>query len=116
MVEPTPISDAGLAELEPAAWRWHWLAGDEPDVWAYCETAVRSDEHRHAEPLYGPSLVHRLRTSEARVAEMEAALLKLKDLDFSEIYHMGADNRNGTARAEEEFDRIIRTALQGATK
>lgn len=39
-------------EAEPVAWRWHWNGGDEPDVWAYCEDRIESDQHRTAQPLY----------------------------------------------------------------
>lgn len=72
--------DAG----EAVAWRWHWRAGDEPDVWAYSEAPVQSDEHRHAEPLYARLPAAPAET--ARVAELQKAwrdLVEHPGLDFS---------------------------------
>lgn len=39
-------------EAEPVAWRWRWNGGDEPDIWAYREDPIESDQHRTIQPLY----------------------------------------------------------------
>lgn len=72
MVEPTPITDAGLAELD--------LLVREA---VHANQVMGADRGRVADIGWwimrnGSGLVHRLRTSEARVKELEAALTKAR--------------------------------------
>lgn len=53
------LCDLALRALRPeppVAWRWHWIGGDEPDVWAYSDTMPRHSKDVVCEPLYAVPL------------------------------------------------------------
>lgn len=102
MVEPTPITDAGLAELERrlaclGGQTWECIPGhvvegnsqvrNKADEWLLCE--LPGDDYAYVIAAFltdAPSILARLRTSEARVKELETASdTAVEDL-FNKVY------------------------------